>query len=103
MVATTAVTARVERSLRAVRGELEDLPKVAEQWTSWTDLDRVDFSLEWDHLMADYLTELDEVYRGGQMTADQQACYRALVRQLKDAQPLVERLQLYPPPVSLDT
>lgn len=52
--------------------------------------------------MADYLTELDAQYRSGQMTSDQQARYREVLRQLKEALPIIKQLNLYRPPVPLE-
>lgn len=102
MVATTNVGIRIERSLRALLGEVEELPETARGWASLADLDRASFSLEWDHLMADYLTELDDSFRAGSMTSDQQARFHNLLERLKAALPIVDRLGLYHPPISLD-
>ncbi len=64
--------------------------------------EQVSLSLDWAHLMADYLTELDEYFRGGQLTRDQEERYRSLLGKLKDVRPIIQQLRLYPPPVALD-
>lgn len=102
MAQTANVRLRVELKLRALLGSLDDLAEVAATWDSLSELDQVDFSLQWDHLMADYLTELDEYYWGGEMTPEQQEHYRELLCKLKEALPLIERLNLYRPPVLLE-
>ncbi|MBI3979721.1 MAG: hypothetical protein HY331_16190 [Chloroflexi bacterium] len=102
MATTTRIDKRIERSLHAVTAETDDLPTVAAEWASLSDGERAAVSLDWDHLMADYLTELDEYYRSGEMTLIQQVRYRELLRKLKEALPIITRLNFYPPPVSLE-
>jgi hypothetical protein len=102
MATAANVTHRIERSLSALLAEIEDLPNVSAEWHAWPDGERASFSLSWDHLMADYLTELDEYARAGAMTPEQERRYRDLLCKLKEALPLIQRLNLYPPPVSLD-
>ncbi len=102
MAATTDVERRIDRALCVLLGELEDQPDIAERWETWTELERVDYSLMWDHLMASYLLELDELYWSGEMTAEQQAGYSRLLSALKQAYPIIERLNLYRPPVVLE-
>ena len=102
-MATQAVIAtRIERSLHALLAEAEDLPCTAEEWDQLADGERASVSLDWAHLMADYLTELDQYYRAGTMTPDQQVRYRAVLCKLKAVLPIIERLDFYRPPVSLD-
>jgi hypothetical protein len=103
VVATTVVAARIERGLTAVLGETEYLWELDQRWERLTELEQVDFSLEWDHLMASYLVELDELYWGGEMTPEQQVRYLGLLDKLKQASPIVERRNLYRPPVLLET
>jgi hypothetical protein len=102
MVATAAVGTRIERGLRALLAEVAELPAVAAAWNAWSELERVDFSLEWDHLMADTLTELDEGARGPLMTPEQHARYDQLRHALEHALPLIDRLGLYRPTLALD-
>lgn len=102
MAAQTGVAARVEAFLDVVLAETRELPTVQEEWEMLPDGNRASFSLEWDHLMADYLTELHRHYCAGQMMPDQQQRYRTLLRELRVALPIIERLNLYRPPVPLD-
>lgn len=103
MVATPAVTARIDRGLRSLLAEVEDLPSLAVEWEQLPESERASVALDWDHLLASYLNELDHAYRTGEMTADQQARYRALLGRLRDAKPLLERLDFFRPLVSLDS
>jgi len=96
------VNARIERSLHAILAETEDLPDLLSEWDSLPDWNQYSVKLDWAHLMADYLTELHEFARTGQMSAEQQARYQVLRRALQAALPIIERLNLYRPPVALD-
>ncbi len=102
MATTTGITGRIDRSLHAILAEVQDLPSRADKWDSLPEWERASISLEWDHLMADYLTELDEAYRTGRMAPPQERRYRNLLRQLEAVLPIIERLNFYRPPVSLD-
>ena len=102
MATTTEISGRVERSLGALLAEVEDLPNVSAEWDQWTEGNRVSYSLDWDHLMADYLTELDGHHRAGDLTPDQQARYLELLQKLKATLPIIHHLNLYPPTVPLD-
>lgn len=102
MATTTEVTERIDSGLHALIAEVEWLPHVQEQWASFSDMNRASFSLDWDHLLADYLTELDRYYRSRAMTEQQQAQYLILLTKITDAQPLFERFGLLPITVSLE-
>jgi hypothetical protein len=102
MVATATIRERIDARLRAVAGQLSELAEIAADWDTLADLERVDFSLEWDHLMADYLTLLDEWYWAGRMSAGQQTCYRDLLQDLRMVMPIIDRLGLYRPSVLLE-
>jgi len=102
MAAPTTTDERIAIGLESLRLTLGDLSEVAGEWTRLNDGERASWSLDWDQLMATYLPLLERSYRSGAMTPDQQACYREILRQLKEALPLIERLQLYPPPVPLE-
>ncbi|MDP9371403.1 MAG: hypothetical protein M3Q65_02880, partial [Chloroflexota bacterium] len=99
MAAPTAVTSRIERSLHALFAEVRELPSTAEEWSALTDGERAAITLDWDHLLADYLVELDRFYRAGEMTSEQQERYHDLLQQLKETKPLFARLGLLPIPV----
>ena len=94
---------RIENALDAVFSMLGDLPEVAGEWDDLTDGERASWSLEWDHAMGTYLVVLDRHYCSGELTSAQQASYRKLLQELKEALPLIEKLKLYPPPVPLNT
>ena len=100
MVATATVTNRIDSGLTMLEGDVQALPELAEEWEQLDESAQVTLSLEWDHAMADYLMELDERYRGGQMTTTQQRRYRALLSKLKNARPIIAQLDLYLPPVA---
>lgn len=99
MAATTAIESRIESGLALVEGDISALPEWASQWEGLDEGTQVSLSLEWTHSMADYLTELDEHYQGGQMTPSQQARYRELLDNLGTALPTIDQLRLYRPPV----
>ena len=102
MATTTQVAGRVERSLHALIAEIDWLPNTAAEWDGMSEGEQVSISLDWDHLIADYLTELDAFYHAGKMSMEQRERYHILLQKLRDAQPLFERLNLYRPTVSLD-
>jgi len=102
MAAPTRTNQGIEIGLKSLRLMLGDLPEVAEEWPQLSDGERVSWSLDWDQIMASDLRVLDRHYRAGAMTTEQEARYRKLLCMLKDLPPLIERLQLYPPPVSLE-
>jgi hypothetical protein len=102
MVTTAAVSQRIESGLTLVCGDVLALPDFAQKWCHLAEGVRASLSLEWDHSMADYLTELDEFYRAGRMTPEQADRYRVLLGQLKESLPIIRQLNFYPPPVSLD-
>ncbi|MGH2354419.1 MAG: hypothetical protein ACRDI2_25290 [Chloroflexota bacterium] len=101
MVTTATVVERIESGLSAVSAEVLDLPNVAGEWDVLPDGNRTSIAVDWAHLMADYLPELDAYYRSGEMMPDQQRRYRELLEQLKGALPVIRRLDLYRPPVPL--
>ncbi len=103
MATTPVMRNRVERRLDLLLAEVEELPATAADWDQLEEWEQASISLEWSHLMADYLTQLDSRYRAGEMAPDQQARYQDLLCKLREQFPIVERLNLYRPPVSLAT
>lgn len=101
MASTTEVRDRIDISLDAVAAEAEFLPGLASFWDEETLVNKDVWLLEWRDLMM-RLEKLDEEYRSGRMTPDQQARYRRLLRKLSEATPIIERLELYPPPIPLE-
>ena len=101
MAAPTRVAARIDSYLFALLAEIADLPNVTAEWDSLSPAARASVSLDWDHLLADYLPELETHYHAAAMTAEQRERYGELRRQLQAALPLFERLGWLPIPVPL--
>ena len=102
MAATAEVANRFERSWGAIRAESRDLSGVAEEWAAWDDTQRAAWSLDWDHLMVDYLEELHGFFAAGALTTSQERRYRTLLRELTRALPTIRQLALYEPRVLSD-
>lgn len=102
MATSRSVSRRLDRDFVSIEGFLTDLPALAEEWDRLDDGAQTVLSLDWDHLIADYLTELDSEYRSDGMPSDHAARYRSLLAKLKATMPIITRLNLYRPPVSLD-
>lgn len=102
-MATTAsdIAQRAEHDLLALHSLVDDLDGLDEEWDILGEAEQVSLSLEWDHLMADVLTELDEYSGGGLLSQDQEGQYRELKGKLKDRMPLISKLKWYRPPVAL--
>ncbi len=100
MASPIAVAARIERSLHALLAELRVLAGTAEEWDTLSDGERAAIALDWDHLLADYLTELERLCRAGEMTAEQRERYRQLLQELQGALPIFDRLGLLPLPIT---
>jgi hypothetical protein len=90
---------RIEIGLELIDRALDDLPDVARDWLALDDSERASWSLDWDHLIGTYLRLLTEYDRTEALTSDQRRRYCALIARLKEAAPLIDQLQLYPPPV----
>ncbi|MBI4497888.1 MAG: hypothetical protein HY689_08330 [Chloroflexi bacterium] len=80
--------------------ELEDMPEVAAEWPTWSENSQCSYALDWDKLMRE-LKLVVEAYRFGRMTPDQQAQYQELLGKLKEALPLIRKLNLTHPPGDL--
>jgi hypothetical protein len=102
MVATATIVDRIESGLTLVTGDIRALADLELEWDQLDESVRASLSLEWSHSMADYLVELDEKYRAGEMTPPQRERYQLLIGELKDALPIIERLDIRRPPVRLD-
>jgi hypothetical protein len=81
---------------------IADLPAVSDEWDQMDDMERASWSLDWDQQMYTNLGMLDDYCRSQEMTVEQQQQYRALLRELKIALPILDRLQLCRPTVPLD-
>ncbi len=102
MAQRTEVIERAERDLDVIHGFVDDLPDLMEEWETLEESDRTSTSLDWDHLMADYLVELEEYYNAGQLTDEQRSSYREILCKLQEVMPIIEKLKWYRPPVSLE-
>jgi hypothetical protein len=101
MAATTDVMRRIDLDLHAVGAEADFLPELAGAWADETDANRFVWHEEWLDLMG-RLAGLEREFRGGAMTPSQEARYHALLRKLKEALPILRRLDLPLPSVPLE-
>lgn len=91
----------IDLALWGITAEVEFLPKLAEFWAQDPrEADQSSFPYEWYDLMGQ-LETLDRAYRAGRLTPEQAERYRELLRKLEEALPIIERLGLTSPPVSL--
>ncbi|MBI4497627.1 MAG: hypothetical protein HY689_07010 [Chloroflexi bacterium] len=103
MVETHAVIRqRADLHLDSLISLVDDLPGLDNEWEEMTESAQASMSLEWDHLMADVLTELAEYARDGLLSPDQQERYQDLKRKLKALLPLIQKLNWYRPPIPLE-
>lgn len=102
MVAKTGVDKRIEIELHSLRLMIGDLPEIAQEWVELADGERVSWSLDWDQVMGGLQVILAPRYRAREMTAEQEARYRELLRRLEETLPVIESLRLTLPPVLLD-
>jgi hypothetical protein len=100
VAAPTTVARRIDASLRDLEAEVSFLPEFAAYWPEESETAQISYMLEWDELM-DRLRGLERAYRSGRMTPEQAERYRALLGKLSEALPIIERLGLTSPPVSL--
>ncbi|GBD16048.1 hypothetical protein HRbin26_00943 [bacterium HR26] len=97
MVAQTTIDpGRIAISLDYVARELDFLAEVEGE----SEETQLAYMLEWPDLMA-RLQSLERAYRSGRMTSEQAERYRELLGKLSEALPIIERLGLTRPPVSL--
>ena len=100
MASQTDVSARIHWELHDISAEARFLPERAAAWETEPDENRAAFMLEWSNLMGG-LTFLQRAQRSGSMTADQERRYHQLLREMRQALPLIRKLGLYDPLVSL--
>ena len=92
---------RIEINLRDIAAETDFLPELAEVWEEEPDLNRDVWYFEWQELMA-RLEGLDEAYQSGSMIPDQRRRYEDLRCKLKEALPILKRLDLPLPSIPLE-
>ena len=101
MATTTDAQERAMIILDSLELTVGDLTEVADEWDDLADGERVSWSIDWSNEMSG-LQSLARYAAENALTADQQARYRDLLRRLAGALPIIERLDLYRPPVSLE-
>ena len=100
-MATTADLMRdIDAGLWAIGAEADFLPELAGGWEE-NPYNRATWENEWEVLFM-RLGDLDDAYRAGEMTAEQQERYRALRTKLRALLPLFEQLRLPLPSIPLD-
>jgi len=101
MVAGAERLGRIDANLESILAETQYLPELERTWDQLPDTVRVSWDLEWGELM-DRLEGLESDYRSGAMTSEQRLAYRQLLRALAAQLPVLKRLDLTLPAVSLD-
>lgn len=105
MASTTAVASKKrDLALQALAGEIGDLNSIlAEQESNQlSEVERDVRAMEWGQVMGTLRVVLDPAYHAGQMTREQEERYRELLRRLREALPVIEKLRFPRPPVSLE-
>ncbi len=103
MASPVEVSERITLEIDVISKALADLPSILEDQEKGdlVENERIALSQEWDADMGTVEVVLDPAYRAGQMTPEQAARYRALLRRLQESLPLIERLGFARPCVSL--
>jgi hypothetical protein len=101
MATTADVIEMSEITLQGIEKETAFLPELAARWPELPEIDHASWELEWSELMR-HLETLDAAYRAGALTADQERCYPALLRQLRAALPVIDELDFERPTVPLE-
>jgi hypothetical protein len=101
MVADPERLQRIDVNLQSILAEAQYLPDLERTWDQLPNTVRVNWDLEWGELM-DRLEGLESDYRSGAMTPEQRLAYRHLLRALAAQLPVLKRLDLTLPAVSLD-
>lgn len=103
MVAPSKTDPRVELGLAELRTAVEDVRDVNAQWDAMSGGERASWSADWDQLMTTYLPLLDRHARAGRISEEHRSRYHELLAALRDALPIIERLDLCRPPVPLES
>ncbi len=91
MATTTAVTTRIDATLREVGAELAFLPELVEGWQEEAESSRASWQLEWQELLARFRA-LERDYSAGALSQQQRQQYRALASQLRDSRGLLRQI-----------
>lgn len=93
----------VDEDLDMLFSEVEALHRLAGDPQAAADRARVyDFSIRWGTLLAGRLPRIDHYHRRGDLTPDERARYAALRTALREALPMMERLDIARPTVPLE-
>jgi hypothetical protein len=99
----TSAVVGVTGDIDLIRAQVTALRELASDPDKAPDSARVyDFSIRWGVLLSGRLERLAYYHRRGELTQDEQARYAELRSELREVLPLVERLGLGRPAVSLD-
>lgn len=97
MAAQADDPARTELALRSIEAILDELPSLADDWTSGLSLDeQIAWSLEWGNEMAK-LRRLGEADATGHLDQSQSKRFRTLAERAVRALPLVEQINFRRP------
>lgn len=103
-MATNGITkGRIEHELKLAPSRIEELDDLDDLWDQMPDWEQADWSLEWEQFLNILDHILDAAYRTNQMAPDQQVKYLEAIRQMKERMPIIERLGLTKPKVSIKT
>ena len=93
----------VETDLDMLASGIEALNDLAADPNGAQDGARVyDFSIRWGVLMSGRLKRLEHYYRAGELAENHRSRYREVRRRLKDAAPLIKRLDIGRPDIPLE-
>ena len=101
MATATEVSERIDRTILYLSAELDDLPNVVAEWDALPGWNRAPVAIDWDNMLAGMLPELDRYACSGELSSKQHEQYRELRRKLREALPLIERLDFHRPTVAL--
>jgi hypothetical protein len=91
----------IERDLGMISAALEELSHLASDIQEAQDSARIyDFSIRWGVLLSGRLERLDHYHQSGELTRDQEICYRELRQELRAIAPRAERLGIARPTIA---
>ena len=91
MATTTAVTTRIDATLREVAAELTFLPELVKGWQEEAESSRASWQLEWQELLARF-GALARDYDAGAMSEQQRQRYEGLVSTLREREGLLREI-----------
>lgn len=90
-----------DKRIRVVARQAKTLARFAQLWKDFDEDERIDFAMEWSNTMS-HLTDLEDLYRAGDLTDAQVRTYEPVRRRVSELVPTMEHLELPTPLVSLD-